>query len=186
LEAAYEESNRLNRLVGNLLDMTRVEAGTLKVNLKACELRDVVGAALEQLKDRLEKREVRLVLPQELPEIPMDFTLMMRVFMNLTDNAVKYSAPDTPIEIAAGVLGNEIKIEIKDKGFGIPPEDLKRIFEKFYRAMKPRQVMGTGLGLSICKGIVEAHGGRIEAANNRPEKGATFTLFLPLSAGASQ
>ena len=181
LETAYEESGTLNRLVGNLLDMTRVEAGTLKINARPCDLRDVIGTSLQALKDKLEKRDVRINISQNIPEIPMDFTLMMRVFVNLADNAVKYSNQDTPIEIAAKLRDNEIEIEVKDKGFGIPEEDITRIFDKFYRAVKPRQVTGTGLGLSICKGIVEAHGGRIFARNNS-DKGATLTVILPLEA----
>ena len=181
LKTAYEESGSLNRLVGNLLDMTRVEAGTLKINAKFCDLRDVIGTSLQALKDKLEKRDVRINISQNMPEIPMDFTLMMRVFVNLVDNAVKYSNQDTPIEITAKLLENEVKIEVKDKGFGIPDEDITRIFDKFYRAVKPRQVTGTGLGLSICKGIVEAHGGWIFAGNNS-DKGATLTVILPLGA----
>lgn len=179
LETAYEESGHLNRLVGNLLDMTRVEAGALKMKTKPCELRDVIGASLHLLKDKLEKRNIQMHIPRVLPEILLDFTLMMRVFVNLIDNAIKYSAPDTPIELAVEPLENKVKIEVKDKGFGIPEEDLVRIFDKFYRAVKPRQVTGTGLGLSICKGIVEAHGGQIFAKNN-PDKGAAFTVILPL------
>jgi two-component system sensor histidine kinase KdpD len=179
LKTAYEESGSLNRLVGNLLDMTRVEAGTLKINAKLCDLRDVVGTSLQALKDKIEKRDVRINIPQNMPELPMDFTLIMRVFVNLVDNAVKYSNQDTPIEITAKLMDNEVKIEVKDKGFGIPEEDITRIFDKFYRAVKPRQITGTGLGLSICKGIAEAHGGRIFAENN-PDKGATLTVILPL------
>jgi two-component system sensor histidine kinase KdpD len=181
LKTAYEDSDSLNRLVGNLLDMTRVEAGTLKINAKPCDLRDVVGTSLQALKDKLEKRNVRINISQNMPEVPMDFTLMMRVFVNLVDNAVKYSNQDMPIEITAEPSESEVKIEVKDKGFGIPEEDITHIFDKFYRAVKPRQVTGTGLGLSICKGIVEAHGGRIFAENNS-DKGATLTVILPLGA----
>jgi len=180
LETAYEESVHLNQLVGNLLDMTRIEAGTLKVRLSPCELRDVLGASLQVLKDKVEQRDIRIDIPSDLPEIPMDFTLMMRVLMNLVDNAVKYSASDTLIEITAKVLNDHMEIKIKDEGFGIPSQDLEHIFDKFYRALKPRQITGTGLGLSICRGIVEAHGGRILAENNL-DKGATFTVSLPLA-----
>ena len=179
LKTAYEDSSSLNRLVGNLLDMTRVEAGTLKINSRLCDLRDVIGTSLQALKDKLEKRDVWVNIPQGMPEVPMDFTLMMRVFVNLVDNAIKYSNPETPIEIMVKLLENAVKIEVKDKGFGIPQEDITRIFDKFYRAVKPRQVTGTGLGLSICKGIVEAHGGSIFAGNNSV-KGATLTVILPL------
>jgi len=179
LETAYEESDRLNRLVGNLLDMTRVEAGTLKVNKKPCDLRDVIGASLQQLKDKIEKRDVMVHVPQEIPEIPMDFTLIMRVFINLVDNAAKYSPADTPLEIIASMAGRKVQVRVKDMGFGVPSEDLQRIFDKFYRAVKPRQITGTGLGLSICKGIVEAHGGHIWAENNSVQ-GASVVLELPL------
>jgi len=179
LETAYEESGRLNRLVGNLLDMTRVEAGTLKIHSKPCELRDVIGAAVQVLNEKLEGREIKIDIPQDLPEVPMDYTLIMRVFVNLVDNAVKYSGAGTPVGITAALLEDKVRVEVRDEGFGIPEEDLKRIFEKFYRAVKPRQVTGTGLGLSICKGIIEAHGGQILAENN-PGKGATFTVILPL------
>ncbi len=184
LSTAYEESDRLNRLVGNLLDMTRVESGSMKINLKPCELRDVIGSSLQSLKDTLEGREIQIAIPNNLPEIPMDFTLMMRVFVNLLDNTIKYSPPQTPITIAVARAHDSVSIAVKDRGFGIPPEDLSRIFNKFYRAEKPRQITGTGLGLSICKGIVEAHGGTIRAENNQ-DKGATFTVVLPLDKGES-
>lgn len=180
LKTAYEDSGSLNRLVGNLLDMTRVESGTLKINAKPCDLRDVIGTSLQALKDKLEKKDVMIDIPVNMPEVPMDFTLMMRVFVNLIDNAVKYSNPEAPIAITVRLLENEVDIEVKDKGFGIPEEDVTRIFDKFYRAVKPRQVTGTGLGLSICKGIVEAHGGRIFAGNNF-DKGAMLTVILPLA-----
>ena len=160
--------------------MTRVESGTLKIRLKPCELRDVIGASLQPLKEKLEGCDIQIAIPQGLPEIPMDFTLMMRVFVNLLDNALKYSPPRTTINITVSIEGDSVAIEVKDHGFGIPPEDLTRIFDKFYRAEKPRQITGTGLGLSICKGIVEAHGGKISAENN-PDKGATFKVVLPMT-----
>lgn len=182
LENAHDESEHLNRLVGNLLDMTRVEAGTLKANPKPSELRDVIGASLQQLKEKAEKRDIRIHIPHGLPEIPMDFSLMMRVFVNLIDNALKYSPPVAPVEITAKLLEDQVRIEIRDSGFGVSQEDLKRIFDKFYRAVKPKQITGTGLGLSICKGIVEAHRGAIWAENNSG-RGTTFIVTLPLSAG---
>jgi two-component system sensor histidine kinase KdpD len=179
LETAYDESDHLNRLVGNLLDMTRLESGALKIQLKPCELRDVIGAALQAIKDRLEGRDIQISIAQDMPEVPMDFTLMMRVFVNLLDNALKYSAQQTPIIITAAIVDNNVKVEVRDHGFGIPKEDITRIFDKFYRAEKPRQITGTGLGLSICKGIVEAHGGTIHAENNL-QQGATFIIMLPI------
>lgn len=178
LETAYEESDRLNRLVGNLLDMTRMEAGALKISRKPCELRDVLGTALEQLKERIGSRNIIIEIPRDFPEVHMDFSLMMKVFLNLIDNALKYSPSDTPIDIKASLARDKIKIEIKDLGSGIPEEDLKRVFEKFYRVERPQQITGTGLGLSICKGIVEAHGGEVIAQNNKDD-GVTFTIMLP-------
>lgn len=180
LETAHEESARLNRLVGNLLDMTRMEAGALRISRKPCELRDVLGASLEQLRKEIGIRNIRIDIPGDFPEVRMDFSFMMKAFLNLIDNALKYSPQDAPIDIKAALIRDKIKIEIKDQGFGIPKGDLARIFDKFYRVERPQQVTGTGLGLSICKGIVEAHGGEIAAQNN-PDKGATFAITLPLN-----
>ena len=179
LETAYKESARLNGLVGNLLDMSRVEAGTLKLRIHPVELRDLIGTVLRELKDKIEYRELTIKIPEDFPEILLDFTLMMRVFINLIDNALKYSTPDMPVAITAGILGKYAEIKIRDYGPGVPEEDLEKIFQKFYRVVKPDQVNGTGLGLSICKGIVEAHNGIIKAENNA-KKGATFTVLLPL------
>ncbi len=179
LEDAFAESGRLNRLVGNLLDMTRMEAGALKINRKACELRDVLGVTLGELKEKIGVRNIRIDIPKDFPEVSADFLLMTKVFLNLIDNALKYSSADTPIDIKATAFKDKVKIEIKDQGAGIPNCDLKHIFEKFYRVQRPQQIMGTGLGLSICKGIIEAHGAEISARNN-PDKGATFIITIPL------
>jgi two-component system sensor histidine kinase KdpD len=105
---------------------------------------------------------------------------MVKVFLNLIDNAVKYSPQDAAIDIRAALIRDKVKVEIKDRGFGIPENDLKRIFDKFYRVERPQQISGIGLGLSICKGIVEAHGGEITARNNQ-DIGAAFILTLPLN-----
>ncbi len=179
LATAYEDSDHLNRLVTNLLDMTRLEAKALKIHIEPCELRDVIGSSLQSLKEEVAGRNIIIDLPEDLPEMPMDFVLMMRVFINVVDNAVKYSQPEDPIEITVRPLEGKVKIDVKDKGIGIPKEDLVRVFDKFYRAVKPRQITGTGLGLSICKGIVEVHGGQILAQNN-PDKGVTVSVILPL------
>jgi len=179
LETAFEESGRLNRLVINLLDMTRMEAGALRINRKPCELRDVLGASLEQLKEKIGSRNIRIDIAKDFPEVSMDFSFAMKAFFNLIDNALKHSSVDTPIDIKATAFKDKVRIEVKDQGIGIPQGDLKRIFEKFYRVERPQQITGIGLGLSICKGIIEAHGGEITAQNN-PDKGATFTITIPL------
>jgi len=178
LETAFEECDRLNRLVGNLLDMTRMEAGALRISRTPCELRDVLGASLEQLKAKIGSRNINIDISRDFPEVPMDFSFMMKVFFNLIDNALKYSSADTPIDIKATLFKDKVKIEIKDQGVGIPEGDLKRIFDKFYHVERPQQITETGLGLSICKGIVEAHSGQITAQNN-PDRGATFIIIIP-------
>jgi two-component system sensor histidine kinase KdpD len=180
VENAREEAERLNRLVGNLLDMTRIEAGALRVAREPCDVQDLIGAALEPLGNRLEGRSLTVDVPGELPLVPMDFVLMVQVLMNLLDNAIKYSPRDAPIEVRARVDSAEASIEVADRGVGIPADDLKRVFDKFYRVQQPGLVSGTGLGLSICKGIVEAHGGRIWA-DNRDGGGTVITFVLPMN-----
>jgi two-component system sensor histidine kinase KdpD len=179
VENARDEAERLNRLVGNLLDMTRLEAGAMKVVQEPCDVQDVIGAALEQVDDRLGDRPVAVDVPVDLPMAPMDFVLITHVLANLLDNAIKYSPSDVPIEIRAHVTSGHLEVEVADRGIGIPSEDLARVFDKFYRVQRPGSVSGTGLGLSICKGIVEAHGGFI-AAENRAGGGTTITFALPL------
>jgi two-component system sensor histidine kinase KdpD len=177
---AREEAERLNRLVGNLLDMTRLEAGALRLSEEVCDVQDVISVALEQLKDRVGDRQVSVNVPADLPLVPMDFVLITRVLINLVDNAIKYSLPETPIEVQAHVVSGHLEIAVADRGTGIPPEDLTRVFDKFYRVrQKSGDVGGTGLGLSISKGIVEAHQGFI-VAENREGGGTTITLALPL------
>jgi two-component system sensor histidine kinase KdpD len=182
VETAREEADRLNRLVGNLLDMTRLEGGALKVKREVCDVEDVIGTAVGQMEERLAGRKVELHVPEEIPAITVDFVLIVHVIHNLLDNALKYSPAGSPLEVQASAHGNEIQIAVLDRGVGIPDEDLERIFDKFYRVQHPQQVTGTGLGLAICKGIVEAHGGRIWA-ENRVGGGACFTIGLPITEG---
>ena len=179
LENASAEAERLNHLVGNLLDMTRIEARAMKVTAELCEVQDVVGSALQQMGDRLEGRLVQADVPASLPLVLMDFVLIVQVLSNLLDNALKYSPADQPIEVHAGVTDGRLELQVADRGIGIPPEDLTRVFDKFYRVQRPNGVSGTGLGLAICKGIVEAHRGEIAAAN-RDGGGTVITVALPL------
>jgi two-component system sensor histidine kinase KdpD len=179
IETAGEEADRLNRLVGNLLDMTRLESGAMRFKKEALDIQDVVGSALEELGGRLGERKIEIDIPSELPLIQLDFVLVERVLVNVIDNALKYSPTETPIEIKAHAAGAFLEIEVADRGTGIPPEDLTRIFDKFYRVQRPDNVSGTGLGLSISKGIVQAQGGFI-AAENRPGGGTIITISLPL------
>jgi two-component system sensor histidine kinase KdpD len=178
LETASEEAERLNRLVGNLLNMTRIEAGAIHLRTEPCDIQDAIGTALEQLGERLSTRVVRVNVPANLPLVPLDFALFEEALVNLLDNAVKYSPPQAPIELNAREMPRTVMIEICDRGIGIPPEDLERVFDKFYRVQRPESVSGTGLGLAICKGIIEAHGGMIQAAN-RSGGGTILTVTLP-------
>jgi two-component system sensor histidine kinase KdpD len=141
-------------------------------------VQDVIGAALDQLEKVLQDRPLVVDVPDDLPLVPMDIVLMVQVLTNLLDNALKYSPPGSPIEIRARAAGAYLEIQVADRGVGIPPEDLTRVFDKFYRVERPGSVGGTGLGLSICKGIVEAHGGFI-GAENRPAGGTIVTVALP-------
>ena len=179
IETAGEEADRLNRLVGNLLDMTRLESGAMRFKKEALDIQDVVGSALEELGSRLGNRAIDTDIPAELPLVQLDFVLVERVLVNVIDNALKYSPTDAPIQIKAHAAGAFLEIEVADRGTGIPPEDLTRVFDKFYRVQRPDNVSGTGLGLSISKGIVQAQGGFI-SAENRPGGGTIITISLPL------
>ena len=175
---AWEEARRLNRLVGNLLDMTRLESGALKVVCQPSDVEDLVGVTLAQMPNRLCRRAVQVEVPAGLPLIEIDFTLMVQVLVNLLDNALKYSPADTLITIQASQVGDELVLAVQDQGPGLPEAELEHIFDRFVR-INTEGVSGTGLGLSIAKGIVEAHNGRIWA-ENRAGGGASFSLTLPI------
>jgi two-component system sensor histidine kinase KdpD len=158
--------------------MTRLEAGAIHLQRELCDIQDAVGVALEQLGDRLGQRPVKIEIDPTLPLVALDFPLFVQALVNLLDNAIKYSPADTLIEILAYIQDDRVRIDICDRGIGIPPEDLQRIFDKFYRIQHPESVSGTGLGLAICKGIVEAHGGTIQALN-RMGGGSIISILLP-------
>jgi len=179
LETASEEANRLNRFVGNLLDMTRLEAGKVALKKELCDVQDLIGCALAALEPRISSREVAVRMLPVMPLVPMDLVLMTQVLVNILDNALKYSPSESPVEIIARADAPWLVIEVADQGHGVPDQDLKRIFDKFYRIPVPEGARGTGLGLSICKGIVEAHNGIIRA-ENRPDGGLRVIVKLPL------
>ncbi len=176
---AREEAERLNRLVGNLLSMTRIESGAIKLNREPGDIQDVIGTALEQLGQRATDHPITVRVPDDLPLVPMDFTLIVQVMVNVLENAIKYSPKGSPIEVSASLADGRACLQVADRGVGIPPEDLQRVFDKFYRVQRPESVSGTGLGLSISKGIVEAHHGSIRA-DCRDGGGTILTVELPL------
>ncbi|MGH7090705.1 MAG: DUF4118 domain-containing protein [Stellaceae bacterium] len=181
LDLIREEAERLNRFIGNLLDMTRLEAGPLEPNRVPIDIADAIATALARAERILALHRVETAIAPDLPLLMLDGVLFEQVLFNLLDNAAKYSAPGSLIGIAAGRQGRLLRIEIRDEGEGIPANDLERIFEKFYRAPGAnRRPTGTGLGLAICRGFVEAMGGTIAVTNRTDRTGATFTITFPL------
>lgn len=172
------EAERLNRLVRNLLDMTRLDAGAVEPKKEWQPVEETVGAALERVEGVLGDRPVTTNLPADLPLVPYDSILLQQVFVNLLENAAKYTPPGTEIAITARAGEKEVEVSVGDRGPGLPPGEELRIFDKFYRAEKGRGG-GVGLGLTICQGIVTAHRGRIWA-RNREGGGAEFRFTLPI------
>ncbi len=181
LRTAQEEAERLNRFVGNLLDITRLESGALEVRRDMADMTDIVGSTLRRAGKILEKHEVKIDLAADLPMLRLDFVLFEQVLFNLLDNAAKYAPPASTITITARAEAGSVVLQVIDEGAGIPDTDLDRIFDKFYRVhAADRQRAGTGLGLAICRGFVEAHGGTIAASNRTDRSGAVFTITLPV------
>jgi two-component system sensor histidine kinase KdpD len=183
LDSIVEEAQRMNRLIRNLLDMIRVETGSLQVQKEWQPLEDAVGVALIRLGERIRDHPVEVHLPADLPLVPLDAVLLEQVFINLLENAAKYTPAGTPIEISAAVGPGIVTISVADRGAGLAPGEEERVFEKFYRGGDAPPGKGVGLGLTISRGIVIAHGGRIWA-ENRPGGGAVFRFTLPLTGPA--
>jgi two-component system sensor histidine kinase KdpD len=179
LETAHEEAQRLNRLVGNLLDMTRLASGAIRPKKEWHPLDEIIGVALHRLEPRLGGRTIDVKLPADLPPIPLDDILIEQVFINLLENAIKYTTSDTPIEIVAEHLKGAVEIEVSDRGPGVPAAERDHVFEKFYRLNREGAQGGAGLGLAICRGLVEAHGGRIWV-EDRAGGGSRFRFTLPI------
>lgn len=180
LSDVRDAAQRLNHLVENLLDMSRLDAGRLQIKRDWCVVSDVVGVAVQQLQGCLAQRPLTLAIPPDLPLVQMDFMLMEQVLINLLHNVCNYTPPGSPVEIGAKIADGWLWLTVADRGPGIPAELLERIFDKFYR-VPGTATGGTGLGLSICRGLVHAHGGELLAAN-RPDGGAIFTIQLPAAA----
>lgn len=178
LENIEEGAVRMERVVANLLDTARLESGMVQLKLDWCDTEDIIGTALQRLRDTTEQYTFEIKVAPELPIIKADCVLLEQVLINLIDNAMKYSSRGSSILITADYEGKWVTFSVSDTGVGIPEEDLVKVFDKFYRVRQPKHVSGTGLGLSICKGIIEAHGGRIWA-ERRPGGGTTISFQLP-------
>src|SRR5256886_14313594 len=177
--AIEQEADRLNRLVENLLDMSRIEGGALKPEKEWYPVDELIHDVLGHMQPILQGRTVVTKLPTDLPPVELDYLQMDQVLTNLIENAVRYTPTESPIEITAHLEGEQMVISVADRGPGIPPVDLERIFDKFYRVLGTQHTTGSGLGLAVSKGLIEAHGGRIWA-ENREGGGAVFRFTLPV------
>jgi K+-sensing histidine kinase KdpD len=178
LDMICEEADRLERLVRNLLDMTRLASGALDLRREWVPLEEIVGSALGRVEGRLGGRPVTTDLPADLPLVSVDPLLLEQVLVNLLDNAAKHTPAGTPVNLAARADGEAVLVEVADRGPGLPPGEEGRIFDQFFRG-KGTAVSGAGLGLAICRGVVDAHGGTL-TASNRSGGGALFQVRLPL------
>jgi two-component system sensor histidine kinase KdpD len=176
-----EETDRLNRLVGEAAEMAQLDAGQVELHLDLYSVGDVIELAREQVKQVLAQREVRVDIASKLPKIRVDAGRIAEAVAQLLENAAKYSPADSPIIITAALAREGIAISVADRGAGIDAFELGLIFERFYRGRQQRlRVQGTGMGLAIAKAIVEAHGDTI-AVTSQTERGSVFTLHLPSS-----
>lgn len=174
-----EEAERLNRFIANLLDMTRLESGAIQPRRDPVDLGEVVGSALERTGRILAAHTVEIDLMPDLPMVSLDPVLFEQVLFNLLDNAAKYAPAGSRVTVRARAADGRVRVEVMDEGEGLPPQDLERIFDTFYRVHAgDRQRAGTGLGLAICRGFMEAMGGSITAGNRTDRSGAVFTMTL--------
>jgi two-component system, OmpR family, sensor histidine kinase KdpD len=186
MATVQDEAERLNRFVGNLLDMTRLESGALEPKREFTDLSEIVGTALDRTSKIMNAHRIEVALAPDLPMLKLDAVLMEQVLVNLLDNAAKYAPSGTLIALAARLAEDELVIEVVDEGPGIPADALERVFDKFYRVRQgDRQRAGTGLGLAICRGFVEALGGRINANNRTDRAGAILRMTFPAALTAS-
>jgi two-component system sensor histidine kinase KdpD len=181
LATAFSEAERLDRFVGNLLDMTRLDAGAISPKREQVEVGDLISTTLRRAASVLKGCTVVTTVARDLPALSLDFVLAEQTLFNLVDNAGKYSPDGGRVEIEARGDHDAVEIVVRDEGPGIPPEALDRLFEKFYRAdAGDRRRAGTGLGLAIAKGFVEAQGGSIAARNRSDRSGAEFIVRYPV------
>jgi two-component system sensor histidine kinase KdpD len=185
LATVIDESERLNRFIANLLDMTKLESGAIVPNTALHDIGEIIGSALRRASKILERHKVQLALAADLPMLQLDAVLFEQVLFNLLDNAAKYSPQGTTVSIKSQRERGFVSLQVADEGEGIPPAELESVFDKFYRVQKADHIRpGTGLGLAISRGFVEAMQGRISAANRTDRSGAVLTVRLPIPASA--
>jgi len=186
LETLAEEATRLCRLLENILQMSRLDAGTVQPNKQWHVLEEIVGSALHRTRHDLAQHSVDVRLAEDLPLIFVDGLLLEQVLVNLLENAARYTPQDTRLSLTASTDGGWLRLSVADEGPGLPAGDEERIFDKFYRGVPTVDSgRGSGLGLAICRAIAKVHGGTITAAN-RPRGGAEFVVRLPLITNAPQ
>ncbi len=178
LATIEEETDQLNLLVGNLLDMSRIESGALKPQKSWNSISEIAMSMIAKMRKQLENYQLHIDFPSDLPLIATDYILISQVFSNLLSNSIKYAPAHTHIDLQACIENNLIHVQVKNESPAVPEQYLERIFDKFYRFTAADQITGTGLGLSICKGIIESHGGQIWV-ENQPER-FVFHFTLPL------
>ena len=178
---AQAEAYRLDRLIGNLLDLSRLETGALRLKREPHEVENLVGTALGELR-KSQAQRIELIVQPDLPAVFVDFALIVRVFVNLLENALKYSPNDLPVRLEAQVIDGQMEIRISDRGCGIPATERERVFQRFFRGTRSEDAPGIGLGLAISKGFVEAHNGKIWA-EERPGGGSILCFTMPLLNG---
>lgn len=178
LENINDGAFKMNRLISNLLEMTKIESGSVTLRRDWCDIEDLFNAAYSRAEKYLENRRIELKRQENLSFVYADFVMIEQVLINLLDNAIKYSENDSLIEVFFTKEENHAAVRVTNAGVGIPEEDLERVFDKFYRVRSPKKVSGSGLGLAICKGIVEAHGGHV-TARNIAGYGVEFEFTLP-------
>lgn len=185
LETIYREAARLSSLVNDFLDLVRLESGRAKINKKPVQLRQLLEECVAILRPQADSRKIKLKLtvPPLLPPVPADEDRLRRVVINLLSNAIKFNRDGGSVEIKVEAAEEEVRVSVSDTGVGISPEEIPRIFEKFYRGQAEGEVPGSGLGLSIARQIIEAHGGKIWVESTLGQ-GSTFTFSIPLGKGS--